>query len=243
MRAKPFGLMLVALGFAFSKSNAQNLPPDSLSYSYAANRVVDYYNTAIADHSEIYNGNEYDLYPQAKKGSFYFQDIKYTTRSLIRYNGTWYQDIPVIYDIYNDFMVAAQRENLFVLLPGKVSDVYLLNHHFIYKNAKNPDNLSPGFYDLVYNGKSQVLIKRTKITVENTVGSQTTEITYLDGADVYIKKANRFYLVNSRNAFLDVFKEKKKDLNHYLKENNINYKDDKEGAVTRLANYFDQTGY
>src|ERR1700761_4395429 len=211
--------LTVFLGFSVLMSSAQNVPEDTLLYSSTAKRVIDYFNTSIAEQSEIYNGAKYELFPPANKGTFYFLDKNYCVPGLIRYNGTWFKNIPVLYDVHNDAMISVNGNNLFVLDAERTSDVYLLEHHFIYLNTKNPDDLAPGFYDLLYDGKSQVLVKRTKLVDE----SKTTEIVYEDKTAIYVKKDSKYLPVSSKGALMDIFKDKSKELNQYLKSNKIKY--------------------
>ncbi len=228
--------LAIFLGLTVFKSLAQNAPEDTLLYSSTAKQVIDYFNTSIAEQSEIYNGARYELYPPANKGTFYFKDKNYCIPSLIRYNGTWFKNIPVLYDVHNDAMISVNGNNLFVLDAERTSDIYLLEHHFIYLNTKSPDDLTPGFYDLLYDGKSQVLVKRTKLIDE----SKSTEIVYEDKTAIYVKKDNKYLPVGSKGALMDIFKNKSKELNQYLKSNKIKYNKDEEGAVARLATYYDQ---
>jgi hypothetical protein len=241
MYIKHFLLILIAFGSCISTSYAQNSSPDSLLYSSAANKIIDYFNEAIADQSEIYNGAEYQSPLPAYKGSVYFQDKNYCTPGIISYNGTRYKNIPVLYDVFNDIMVAAARNNSsnYILRSEKVSDVYLSDHHFIYISAQNTGNLTPGFYDQLYSGKTQVLIKRIK-TIKNNITSQGVEVVYKDYSDIYIKKGNTSYQVNSKGSVLDIFKDKKKELNQFLGNNKIRYNDNKEASVVKLAYYYDQ---
>jgi hypothetical protein len=228
--------LTIFLSLSVLMSSAQNAPADTLLYSSTARRVIDYFNTSIAEQSEIYNGAKYELYPPANKGTFYFLDKNYCVPSLIRYNGTWFKNIPVLYDVHNDAMIAVNGNNLFVLDAERTSDIYLLDHHFIYLNTKSPDDLASGFYDLLYEGKSQVLVKRTKLVDE----SKTTEIVYEDKTAIYVKKENKYLPVSGKGALMDIFKSKRKELNQYLKSNKIKYGKDEEGAVARLASYYDQ---
>ena len=236
MRVKICGLIFLAFSLSFFNSFAQTVQPDSMLYSSAATQVIDYFNRVTAIQSEIYNGAEYELYPPANKGSFYFMDKNYCTPSVICCSGAWYKNIPVLYDIYNDAMVATSDSGLYVLREEKVSDVYLLNHHFIHVNAESPGSLISGFYDQLYSGKSQVLVKRIKLIDE----SKSTETVYEDKSDLYIKKGNKYYLVNTRGALMDIFKDKKKLLNQYMAEHKIKYNKDKEAAAAKLASYYDQ---
>ncbi len=220
-------------------ANAQTAALDTPVYSNAAMRVIDQYKAALSDELEIFNGPIYRLWPQAYRGSAYFDEKTHCTPSLVRYNGTWYKDIPVIYDIYTDVMVAAAKDSLFVLQAEKITDVWLLDHHFLYINSKSSANLKPGFYDQLYDGKSRVLVKRVR-TIENNITQQTVSTIYENKEVIYIKKGNNYYPVNSKGSVLEVFKEKKKALGQYLNENKIKYNSDKEGSIVKLAVYYDQ---
>lgn len=239
MRFKTALFILPAFFLGMLNANAQSVLPDSVFSGDAARRVADLYNARIGDQSEIYNGAEYKLYPPAFKGSAYFQEKNHCTPSVIRYNNTWYKDVPVLYDLYNDVMVAAMRDSLYQLRADKLTDVYLLNHHFINLAGANSGNLSPGYYDQLYNAKSQVLVKRVR-TVQNNVTQQGVEVIYEIKDVIYIKKGNNYFPVNSKGSALDVFNDKKKQLKQYLSDNKIRYNDDREGSVVKLTRYYDQ---
>jgi len=240
MSIKPYWLIIIVQAIFISNAHAQNILPDSSSQGGAVNKAIDYYNETIAEQSEIYNGTAYELAPKANKGSVYFQDRNYLTPASIRYNGYWYREIPVLYDVYNDIMVAASRNFFnYILRAEKLSDVNLLSHHFVYLNTENAGNLKPGYYDELYAGKIVVLVKRTK-TVNNNVTAQAVEVNYTDANDIYIKKGDKYYYVNSKGSAMDVLKDRKKELEQYLKSNKIKYNKNKETSVAGLARYYDQ---
>ncbi|MDB5132743.1 MAG: hypothetical protein JWR02_2492 [Mucilaginibacter sp.] len=224
----------------FSASVAQTISVDSLQYNKAAAKAVDLYNEQIAGQSEIYNGTAYESPAKATKGSVYFQDKNYFTAGIIRYNNTWYKNIPVLYDVFNDLMVAESRNRVnYILRDDKLSDVYFLNHHFTYVYGDAGNGLKSGYYDELYSGKLEVFVKRIKI-VNNSVSSQSVEVIYKDNSDIYIKKDGKYFSVNSKGAVLDILKDKKRELKQYLTNNNMKFNKDKEGSVASLARYYDQ---
>ncbi|MDP9046581.1 MAG: hypothetical protein M3N14_00490, partial [Bacteroidota bacterium] len=133
MTLKEWWLPVAFIILFFSRSLAQNRATDSISNGNPADRAIAFYNQIIAEQSEIYNGAFYQTPSKATKGSVYFQDKSNFTASDIRYNNRWYKNVPVLYDVFNDVMVA-QSPNLFnyILQTDKLSDVYLINHHFVY---------------------------------------------------------------------------------------------------------------
>lgn len=242
MRIKPCWLTPIAFILFITHSYAQNTAPGVAmdQDTGAIIRAIKYYNQAISEQSEIYNGMAYPFPPKANKGSVFFQDKNYVIPASVFYNGTLYKNIPVLYDVYSDVMVASSRTAFnYILRAEKISGIYLSGHHFVYLSAEDAGNLKPGFYDQLYAGRSEVLVKRLK-AVNNNVTSQAAEITYTDQSDIYLKKGDKYYVVNSKGAFLDVLKDKKKELNQYLSGNKIKYNKDKEASAASLARYYDQ---
>ncbi len=238
MFAKSFWLIM-ALGLFICKTNAQNGSPDSLRYSTAAEQVVASYNAVIDDQSELYNGMEYQLYPPAYKGSPYFQNNTIFMPAIVRYNGIWYKNVPALYDMYSDVIVSVLKDHLYILRSDKISDVYLSGHHFVYLDNPKIENLTPGFYDQLYNGKTEVLVKRTR-KVQSIVTDQTVEVIYENRDVIYIKNGSNYTPINSKASVMDIFKDKAKQLNQYLNNNKISYRKDKEQSIVKLASYYDQ---
>jgi len=238
MFVKYFCLVVVA-GLFVCRSNAQNASYDSLKYSAAAVQAITRYNAVIDGQSEIYNGVQYHLYPPAYKGSAYFQDRAMCMPAIVRYNGTWYKNVPVLYDMYTDEMVSELNDSLYTLRADRISAIYLYGHHFVYLKSPESKNLPAGYYDQLYGGRSSVLVKRAR-AVQNRVTQQTVEVMYENQDVIYIKKGDKYMPVSSKGSVLNVFKDKSKQLKQYLGDNKVTYKKDKEASVVKLAAYYDQ---
>ncbi len=230
----------VFLGLVVLVSSAQSPPRDSILYSSAAVNTINYFNENIGDQSEIYSGTQYDLLPPANKGTFYFQDKNYCTPSLICFNAKWHKNIPVLYDVYNDLMVSVNGNYLFVLKSEKLSDIFLFDHHFIYFNPKGQNNMTAGFYDELYDGRLKVLVKRVKTIFDHQVSAQFAEIIYEDQSTIYLKKGDKLLEISSKGDLKDALADKKKQVNEFMRANKINFNKDKEGAVAKVAGYYDQ---
>jgi len=238
MFVKSFCLVIVA-GLFVCRSSAQNASYDSLRYNAAAGQAIARYNAAIDGQSEIYNGVQYHLYPTAYKGSAYFQDKAMCMPAIVCYNGTWYKNVPVLYDMYTDEMVSELNDSLYTLRADKIAGIYLSGHHFVYLKSAESKNLPAGYYDELYGGTSEVLVKRAR-AVQNRVTQQAVEVIYENEDAIYIKKGGKYVPVNGKGSVLDVFKDKSKQLKQYLNDNKITYKKDKEASVVKLAGYYDQ---
>jgi len=233
-------LIVAAVFVCISGVYAQSITPDSAFYTHAAGRAIDLFNTTIADQSEIYNGAVYEFTPKGPKGSVYLEDKNFCTPSLIRYNGTVYKNIPVMYDVFNDEMVAFSPSSVyFILRKEKLTDVYLAAHHFVYMDAANGADINPGYYDVLYDGKTTVLVKLIK-TPHKSVTENAVEVSYSDESEIYIKKSGKFIRVDSKGDVINTFADRKKELKQYLSSNKIKFNKDKEESVARLARYYDR---
>lgn len=224
-------------------SHAQSSPVDTLAFEERAVFAIDYYNKNISEQAEIYNGPEYIFLPRATKGTPYLENRFEFTNSAIKYNGTWYSNVPILYDTYKDVLVATQPQNQakYILHEEYLTDFILFGHHFVHLNAIDGDQgkLRKGFYEQLYAGKTIVIGKFEKGRVETT-STQGIEVVFDDKQAYYIKKGGTIYNVSSKGSVLNVFKDKKKELNTYLSRNNINYKENKGLAMAKLAAYYDQ---
>jgi hypothetical protein len=232
-------LPVITLCFLVSGAAAQNALPDSLLHTQAKDQVVREFNETIGEQSEIYNGPRYYLLPQAVKGSPYFLGSVTFEPASIQYNGTWYTNVPMLYDAYADLMVSTSRNIIYSFRSEKLTDVNLAGHHFISMDASKSLNLSPGYYDELYGGRSEVVVKRSR-TVVKRAGSQSLETLYENKDEIYIKKGGSYLSVSSKHSVLNVFKDKAKQLKEYLSAAHISYRKDKEGSIAKLAAYYDK---
>ncbi len=228
--------VLLAL-FITPSTYAQALLPDTQVYSKNATGVIDYYNENIKGQTELYNGPKYEIMPPANKGTYYFGDNVYCTPATVYFNGTWYKNLPVLYDVYHDQMISYTGDNFFVLDKTKNTDIKLLDHHFKYLDQPG---LNPGYFDVLYNGKSQALAKRTKVVNEDIISQREVQTTVVDKTQLYLKKGNTFFPVTGKNSVLSIFSDRKKEIKQFLHDQKIDFNLDKEAAFIVIARYYDQ---
>jgi hypothetical protein len=151
-----------------------------------------------------------------------------------------------MYDIYKDLLIALLYNHFssYSLVTEKVQDFSFSGHHFVRVNADSLVNdnsgITTGFYDQLYGGKTEVLAKRSKSIQNSTNIASAVETYFLENDDFFVKKGNIYYKVSSKGSFLKVFKDKKAALQQYLKDNNINFNQNREIAMASLAAYYDR---
>ena len=199
---------------------------------------------AIGEQSRLYNGPEYNFYDPIIKGNAYFSDAINFVQGTVEYDGFIYKEVPMMYDMYKDYIVVLlpNKSAKFRLLSDRVQSVDLLDHHFVYVNKDDLPNTSinSGFYDQLYKNKSEVLIKRSKNIQGSSGISGAVENYFTAKKEMFIKNKGKFYSVGSEGSLLNAFKDKKKELKQYLRNNKLKFGDDQEQTMVKVAAYYDQ---
>lgn len=236
-------LVLICCMFISQYTLGQVASGDTSIQKRALANIADDYNNAIGQQSRLYNGPEYDLYNPNIKGNAYFNDINTFVSGTVTYDGIFYKDVPMMYDINRD-VVAVRLYNkfsIFSLLNERVQSFDWLNHHFVYlKTDSLSTGLNTGFYDQLYSGNLEVLVKHLK-NIQNTSGITTIE-TYFTTLSprFFLKKGNNYYNVGSQETLLNILKDKKKELQQYIKASQIKFKKTPAEAIVAIAAKYDE---
>ncbi len=247
MRKRTCLSLLACLIYALAckKTFAQAAPADSSSQQNALNNAVALYITSIGDQSPLYNGPEYFFYDPTIKGNAYFMQVNSFTAGSVYYDGAYYTAVPMLYDLYSDqvAVVLYNHYSKFSLVKSKLKSFDFLNHHFVNIDAdtlSNGTSIKSGFYDELYNGKTTVLVKRSKSIQTSSSGISGPEKYFTPSIDYYIRKNKTYYSVSSQASLLSAFKDKKSELQQYIKANQIRFRRDPEQAMIKIATYYDR---
>jgi hypothetical protein len=209
------------------------------------NQVIAGYNKAIGKQSYLYNGTEYEFYPPTIKGNAYIFDVNTFKPGRVSYDGAYYDNVPMMYDLNKEVVVILLYNNFtkISLINERISDFSLLGHSFVRINADSltgTKKVATGFYDEMFNGKHvQLFAKRAK-TIQTTTGTSTLESFFSETRDYYLKRGNDYISFGGKGALLSLLKDRKKELNQFIKANNIDYRSDPEASMTAIIKYYDQ---
>jgi hypothetical protein len=232
-----------------SSSFGQTASNDSTYLQNTIAQTESNFRKAMGQESRLYNGPEYQLYDRSIKGNaFYPLDVTTWQNGEVNYDGIVYKGVPMQYDIYRDQLTAVlyNRFSIYTFLSDRVHDFTVADHHFVRIVADSINNnnsgITTGFYDQLYEGKIDVFVKRVK-TIQNSTSSIGTPETYFSAKDeYYIRKSHTFYNISSKSSFLNVLKDKKSLLQKYIRDNNIDFRDNREAAMVQIASYYDHLG-
>ncbi|TSD64915.1 hypothetical protein FFF34_013535 [Inquilinus sp. KBS0705] len=234
---------MVCCAFLFTAITcfAQGPDADTLSRQAMIDDIVDSFNKNIGDQSHLYNGPEYTFYDPAIKGNAYYKDDANFLTGRVEYDGFVYKDVSLLYDLNKDVLVLQLPSKVIklALIKDRVQNFDMDNHHFVNINAdtiSKPGSIPSGFYDRLYNGKIDMLVRREK----NIQSTSNAENYFNASTNIYIKKGGIYTKVSGKGDVLDVLKDKKDALKKYIRSNNIKFGDDEELATVRVVSYYDQ---
>lgn len=223
-------------------AGAQYLVNDSLTNSLYNSYPVSLYFRSMGENAHIYTGYEYLTPDRNIKGSPYFMAEGLIPASLV-YDNSYYQNIPVLYDIVHDELVVNRLGQNFKisLVNDKLSSFTIHNHEFIRisRDSLNGIELATGYYDKMYSGKTTVLVKR-KRRLQEVFIYNTSSYEYVDENTYYIVTGGQVVQVGSKRAVLDLFKSRKSEIKSFVRKNKLSFKSDFEKTLVAAAAYYDQ---
>jgi hypothetical protein len=203
--------------------------------------AIDVYYENLGEESPLYNGSEYLEYAYTlQEGHPFFAAANFINGN-VNLDGMIFHDVPMLYDIVKDQLIIQdfQRVHKINLPADRIQQFFLYDHLFVRLTRDASDPIKTGFYDQLYKGKMELLAKRRKKISEKY--SNVEIIKVVTSQDIYyIKRDGAYYAIKNKSSLLAVLKDKKKEVQQYLKTNNIKFKMEPERAMIMAVKYYDQ---
>ncbi|TDE11986.1 hypothetical protein [Dyadobacter psychrotolerans] len=201
---------------------------------------VSLYKTATAQSQNLYNGRLYYIYDSRMEEHQFFEERKWK-KGIVFYEGQRFDSVALMYDLVRDELVIKHLNGDPMLLQSEKVD-YFWNEGHTFKRFESGKDITPqmrtGFYDLVYNGESQLLVRRTKQRQEKIVDKRV--IAYFpEKSFFYIRKNGKYNFVRSKKSVLALFPEYKKQLRKALRDENIAFRPERETAIAKMVATYD----
>ena len=234
-----FAIVFLCFGHEVSFGQTQT---EKDSHQLAIKNTVSRYYKSLGEQSGIYHGPAYIGYPYQLSNGHQFFESPNLTQGTIFYNGMLYQDIPMWYDLVKDEVVVQNIDSLSMIsLHNERIDYFsLLGHYFIKISQDSSSSLSTGFYDQIYKGKTEVLVRRYKGTLEDVSTEGIFTKILKQKNEIYLKKEGKYFSVLSSGSVLKALGNKQKEILSHLKKNAIKFKKDPEKAIVMMVSYYDQ---
>jgi hypothetical protein len=201
---------------------------------------VSLYYQALGEQSPLFNAREYVAFPGIiHQGHPFYKTTEFATGT-IHYDGMVFDDAKILYDLVTDKVLILHYNGVFrVDLPvEKISEFKFHDHHFIHLYPDSLHVIEEGFYDKVYDGKTDLFVKRTKHFREERTGNDILRV--VDERNFfYVYKQGTYHAVRSRKALFNIFKDRKDEIRRELKKKGIRFRKNREAAVLTAVQHFD----
>jgi len=238
---KTFLLLFLYSRFCPIILQAQQQLNDSVVHRPAYHQAFALYFKTLRQNAPLYNGSEYVSYGQNLVGSAFFGSDS-LQKAEINYEGTVYNDIPILYDLVSDEIVIKDYNgNYYIkLVKEKLNYFHLLNHEFIRLGTDSSADflIEPGFYDRIYNGDISTFVKRKK-TIGYTTGAEKVTYTFSNKTRYFILKGDGWFKVTGKTSLMAPFENKVNDIRQFYRNNHLNFKNDPQNTLLKIVSYYD----
>lgn len=230
--------LLLLLTILTRPAHAQQLP-DSASYSQRSIADIQkFVQSRLGPDPRLYNGYEYIRNGIPAKGFPFFDSAALQTGTLT-YDGIFYQDMPLEYDVVLDQVIIPDftAKALISLISQKVAHFSIGSHPFRYINAEKTTLPKTGFYEELYAGGPATLLARHEKKLVFSSNREEQPRYYSDD-NYFLELNDKFYHVNGEDDLLDVLKDKKDALKKYIRDNKIRFRRNMEKALIQTTAYY-----
>lgn len=199
------------------------------------------YDETIENNAHLYNGIEYIPYSRNTEGHPYYSTEAPITGS-ITYSNQTYKRVSLQYDLLYDKVIVEHPiySSSVQLIDKNIKDFSLGDRNFIHLLTDSTKaNVSSGFYELLYNGKSQCLAKRRK-TIIQRVKNGELQVTFHERSRLFILKNEKYFLINSKRDLKNIFQNKSISVSQFIRKNKLSFIQDKENSMVKVAAFFDE---
>lgn len=218
-------------------------------FLYAQNtaqaKIYETYDSIVGlENTGFYNGTEFiDLFLNTDGTYRYFKGFNYTKGS-VTYNGQYYVNVLLKYDLLEDNLLTRSDDNLSVfnvkLIPEFVDSFTIYNRSFVLLDNTNLNLSGNGFFEEVYIGKTlNLYIKHSKKKKDKAL---KTGIQYKFSEDnLYVLKSNETYFkVSSIKDLRKALPEKEDEIKEFYRSQRALYKSNPDSFMIRLMKFLDE---
>ena len=170
----------------------------------------------------------------------YFFSVDWQKGNVL-YGDIYYENILMKYDMVKDQLIVKAKESEgqpITLFSPRVKQFSFLDSKFIrVDNATAGSFLQAGFYRQLTHGKVTALARATK-TISEKITDNKVARKFEEKIKYYTLKDSRYSLIENKNNLLSILKERKKELQGFIKENKLNFRKDMENAIVSVVEFY-----
>jgi len=199
--------------------------------------VVDYLQQ-VKYYADIYNGRMEPVYSTMVYEDLpYYKNSDFTDASFV-YKDNYYPNQKARLDLFKEQLIILPPEKKFgiILSSQNVDRVSMYNRTFVLLNPPKESGIKNGYYMQLSEGE------KVKLFCKETCSIRQKQITYSFDHKItyYLLYGNRYYTVKNKGSFSKLFPQYKKQINQYVKDHKLNFRQNAEASLTFLAQYCEE---
>lgn len=189
----------------------------------------------------IYNGRVFYGYPGTIGHAFFPETGSEWQTGSVLYDGTWYYQVPLMYDVFKEEVLILQPNGIPVrLFSERVQKFNYQDKSFIRLNPDKDNVLKTGFYQQLTQGDATVLVRRNKI-IDEKIEEFEVQRRFVPVDHYYLLKDGNYYVIQNKKTMFRLLKDKKLNMGRHLKKQQLKFKRDKEKAIVAMAIFYNQS--
>lgn len=217
-------------------------PRDSAIRATAINRAVKEYRNYIGMAAPLYAGPKYTDYSRLiEKDQPFFINKDFHPGSVL-FDHILYDRVQLRLDLLTNRLILVDPIGNIELVPDpeKIEAFTISNHYFI-KLHREPgvaNAPSPGYYEVLFEGNGLTVLRRENKTLRKNLDGPVVTRYILTDADYYLRKGNVYHSINKKSQLLEVLKDRKKELQNFIKNKDLDFDEDKDNAIKTTLQYY-----
>jgi len=189
----------------------------------------------------LINGEDYRYRHTGIDGHPYYRDNSWI-HGTVTSGEREHRDLLLRYDIFDDRVILSHTtgsETFMIALNKMVIGEFTLEEdHFIQLFDRDIVNNfpEPGYYQEVYTGKVQLLVKRKKY-ISGSSGQQLGE--FRSDPLKLVRKDGVYHKLNGRNSLLKILADRKEPVSDYIRSNAIDVRNAPDSDLARIFRFYD----
>jgi hypothetical protein len=236
MKSRIYCLLLL-LFFAHSLSYAQG---NSQSQAVSKEDVQSYLNQ-VTDYAVIYSGKVEEPYSLNPTNHPYFYTDEFSVGTL-SYNNITYPDVMLRFDMYrrNILVKHSQIPYGIELNREKVDWAILNGYKIIESNKVDWENVPDNRFLILLHDGIYPIAKTSTLFLEDRIYNSAAEY-YFSFKDYYYICVNDVcYHLKNKRSLLNLFPDKKRELDQYAKQMKLNFRKDPKMAYVELIKHYEK---
>ena len=196
-----------------------------------------------AENTNLYNGTEFtDLFLNTDGTYRYFKGFDYTPGTIV-YNGQYYVDVLLKYNVLEDNLLARSDDNLSVfniqLLPEFVESFTVRGHHFVKIPKTDLPFSGNGYFEVAYLGDALGLyVKRNKKKREKPLKTGI-QYSFAESDSYILKQGSGYNLLGGGRDLRKLFPGKEDEIRKFYKSHKSLEKSNPDKFYINLIQYLD----